>query len=653
MLFSIFFLALAAVGCAASIRLWEWGGAPDDSPGRFEAASSAGLLSLGLAVAISWSLALFHVLGRWTLLGAALAVFTLAWPTLARLRTRFTTQFVPTRGHALVVLAVAPAALWVAYIVVRGTVVFPFPHDALAYHLPKALFIARAHGYAFFDAPELRLSTFPANYELLLADVITLDGTDTLTGVVGVLAYLLFGATVAGLTERWWGKGTLHVVATTMLSLAMPTVLLGSGAHKNDVLLAACIVAAAHFAARWAVRGERAALLLAMIAACLAAGTKVNGLVLVGALAPLGLWRIRAGWRRANARASRTAIWLGAGLLLFFALGGIAYAYNFVHLGRPLVASKPNGYGDWRNLWMFPYLAFARPLSSNGASWVPWKHAYWFWPQWDLHFSTYGLQSTLALLAMPFALARYRKAGQATERALASLASALAWFAMLPVSVENAPVGFFEGIVRYTLFFPPILLAWTVAPAIKELAESARGRTLAGWGVAGSSAVYLYMAVNAAIGDTYAPFSFVAAAFVDPKYSRTSVTWTVRAASWVDANAAPEDSIAFDGAFDSWIYPAYGADLGRKVVFLHSEQGEPVVIPPNVKWVAIDRSWSCVFGHPKFVDFSLASWGRYILRGKPLPEDLIVYRQLVADPAFRLVYRDEKANQAVFARIDH
>jgi hypothetical protein len=248
---------------------------------------------------------------------------------------------------------------------------------------------------------------------------------------------------------------------------------------------------------------------------------------------------------------------------------------------------------------------------------------------------------------MPFAVTRYSKSGLAMERALASVAALLAWVAIVPSSFPQ-PVGFFEGLVRYTHFLPPILLAATVAPLVLELSHSKRWRSFALGAVIGTGVTYAYVAVRSAINDAYAPIDFVAAVFADPKYSRAIRTWTIRAGSWVDANAGPNDVIAFDGAFDAWIYPAYGAELSRRLIFLHADAAPPT-IPSDADWVAIDRSWSCVFGHPKFVDFGV--WSKYILRGKALPEDLVVYNQLLTDPRFKLVYRDDRANQAVFKRI--
>jgi hypothetical protein len=646
-LFVAFILAVLLAGRGLSARVWAWGGDPREAPGPFERAASTGILAFAAAVAIDWALALLHGFTRWAIVAASAALLLAFRRSLGVSGLRGLGRL--SRQDALLVAcAVEPFVLWIVYVLVRSTVVFPFAQDALSYHLPKALFVVRAHAFAFFDGPDLRLSAFPANYEMLLADAICLTGSDKLTGAVGVLAYVLFGFVVAGMTERWWGRGLWHVVAATMLALAMPTVVVGCGAHKNDILLATCLLAAAQWTSRWAVHGERAALLLALVASMFAVGTKVNGGVLAFSLLPAVVWRVRA-WRRGGGAPSprEVALWLGGCVGLFVLLGGAVYVVNVVHLGHLVPIIAPYGYGDWKNLWMFPYLAFARPLSGS-ASWVPWKHAHWYWPEWDFNFSTYGLASTLALLAMPFAIARYRSVGRSTERALATVALAVTWLAVLPMRVDQHPVGFFEGFVRYTAFFPVALLLWTAAPAVRELTTRDAARAWRAVAALGPALVYAYVALHAA-DDPYVPASFVGAAIADPKLSRTIRTWTTRAGSWVDANAAPDDVVAFDGAFDAWIYPAFGATFGRRLVFLHSDGRGPVAIDDDVRWVAIDRSWHCVFGNPQFTDFSV--WDEFILRGEPLPEDLAVYQQLLGDPRFELVYRDARTNQAVFRRV--
>jgi hypothetical protein len=408
------------------------------------------------------------------------------------------------------------------------------------------------------------------------------------------------------------------------------------------------LIAAAVWAARWATLGEVPPLVLALAASAMAIGTKPTAAILPLAFAPALVTRM------ASSRGKRTSVaqllrWstvaLGAGLLL----GGAAYLENLIVLHRPIGVIPGSGYGDWKNLWLFPFLVFARPLSSIDASWVPWLHEYWFWPEWDLFFSHYGLPATLALFVLPFAIARYRTSGRSRERLLASLAIVLVFFFALPARTPTPPIGFFQGMARYTFFLPPVIFAWTVAPAIRELA-STKVRRWTTAVVAGLAVLYMQTAIQAAVHDAYVPFDFVLAVDEHPELERTVRTWSLRAASWVDQNAGPDDVIAFDASFDGWIYPAFGKEQRRTLVYLHSDRGS-VTIPDSAKWVVVDRSWHSVFGNPNFKTMSLTNWRNYIFKGGPAPDDIAVFHQMRQDSRFRMVYRDKTANQAVFVRI--
>ena len=64
-----------------------------------------------------------------------------------------------------------------------------------------------------------------------------------------------------------------------------------------------------------------------------------------------------------------------------------------------------------------------------------------------------------------------------------------------------------------------------------------------------------------------------------------------RAATAFDAVAGPDEVCAFDVSYDTWVYPAYGRGWTRKVEFLKPAAGD-VVIPDDVRWVLVDRSWN-------------------------------------------------------------
>jgi hypothetical protein len=666
MLAGFFFFAMIVAAVPVSRRLWVLAPAGDRA-GPCERIASIGLVALALAVGIDWILAFTHLFFRGALVAVAAAL--VAWVVWDTTRERVVRrrsaekapplQDLPARrpGTLVSLVVLSPIGLWLAYIFWCGTILFVYLSDGLSYHLPKALFLVRHRGYAMFEGQDARLTTFPANYEILLADVIALTGKDTLTFVVSMLGFVLFGLMVAAVAERWWSTdhdghdGLLHVAAPTLLALAMPPALLATGAHKNDLVTNAAMLAALHWGARWAVTAQRPALVLAIAGAALAFGTKVNAGVLAIALVPCLVWRARAfalrKQRQGRGLVSELLPWVGVSLLAFLVLGGGVYVFNMVKIGRPIgVSESAGGYGAWNQLWQFPLIVFLRGLTWADQVWIPWLGVHWSWPQYDLFFAPFGTPTSLLLLALPLALWRYRADGRRDERALVSLMVVIAFVVTLPVRANHEPpVGFFIGIGRYVLSLPVIILLWTVAPFVRRL--STRRPRLAASAALLTSGVFVSYAVGCALRAPGAYLGFVRSVHDGLLPPRTLAASPKRAGQIVDERAAPDAVVAFEGAFDSWVYPIFGASLSRRVVFLHSDRG-PVKIPANVSWVAIDRWWHCAFGSPEFTDFS--QW-QHFLEGTPEPADLVVYNQLLADPHFQLVFRSDRTNQAVFMRI--
>jgi hypothetical protein len=210
---------------------------------------------------------------------------------------------------------------------------------------------------------------------------------------------------------------------------------------------------------------------------------------------------------------------------------------------------------------------------------------------------------------------------------------------MLPV--VSRPIGFFGTYPRYLIFILPIVYGWTAAPLAAELAGRWRRTLLAALAVAMS-----FYAVMALINDRFAPLEYVVWARKNPG---TRMVWFMpsRAASVADRRAAPNDTIAVDGGFDTWVWPAYGRQLSREVIFL--PQGtEPDAIPPKVNWVIVDRSWSALWSDPELTTMG-KMWGR-VGKGTPPPADVELFEKLRRDPRWNLVFRNPQANQAVFRR---
>jgi hypothetical protein len=671
------FFGLMAFGGYRAARPLTAGGSESRAAPSFALASTSALLALALALVLSWALALPRLLTRGSLLGGGLLVAVVTmWlggpPALGWRRRLEGARAIGARIAALgrakvdagsapgIAMALGWAALagWIAFALWRGATVFSPNHDAASYHLPKAALLALAHGYQTFDGPDARVSNWPCDYELLLADVILLDGTDAHTAWVSTASLVAFLLAVGALAERWWGHGA-PIVLAVLLTAGMTVVLLLADAVKNDLMAAALFVTAISLAARWATTGERGAAFLAFVSAAIMVGTKVSAPSLISALVPIATWGGIGQWRLGRRPGVARIALAGAGAAgLVLLLGGVVFVRNRFDVGR-IMPQDPGTfatYDGFSNLWRFPLLAFARPfVPSADAIWVPWQESYRYWGRHDLFFSEWGLSSSLLLFALPFGIARYgRRAGPGdaspTERGLASLGFLVAFLLFLPVGVPKIGVLATSGLCRYTIFLPVVVLLWTAVPAVGELcARRARSPLLAAGAVFGAVALFAGYAQNEARKDLYEPLDYVLGIADRPEERRVRRSGqNFRAGVVVDRIAASRDEIAFDGGFDGWSYSCFGAALERKVTYLHPERGSPVTIPEHAKWVVIDRISNVEFGDPRFL--ATGDW-RFLGRGTLTTEDRAVFEQLLVRPDFKLVYTDAEKNQAIFERV--
>ena len=226
------FLAVASsifvAGYGVASWLWERFGGEDEAP--FERATAGIVVGAALWIAANWLLAIPHLL-TFTSLAIVTGVF-IAASAATLYRRRLT---IPLTKKSLAML---PIGLWIIFILWRSSIVPPLSHDALAYHLPKAVMIMQAHGYETFRVADLRIVTLPSNYELLLADVLILSGSDRLTEWLGAIAYLAMLMLTGAFAERWWRADRVAIAASILAVAATPLFLLHSGADKNDLMTA-------------------------------------------------------------------------------------------------------------------------------------------------------------------------------------------------------------------------------------------------------------------------------------------------------------------------------------------------------------------------------------------------------------------------------
>lgn len=633
-----FILAIAvilAAGLGVSDRLWQSLDG-DAELGGSERFLSGAITGIALWMAANWILALTHLLTRASLVVVLVALAIVA--IVLRPRISF------PRLSFLVI----PIVLWALFALWKGAVLPPQSHDALSYHLPKAVMLMRAHGFGHFVAPDGRIAALPANYELMLADVLLLSGSDRLTEWINTIAFLLFLCSTAAFAERWWPQWPYRAAAALVTATA-PLLLLHSAADKNDMLVCLFAAAALLWGGRWSARGGRMAMLLMIVSLALAGGTKPNAGAIAAGLAPFLLIRIR------QIRVRDVAYTALVAVVAFVLLGGVSYIDNAVHTGVPMgvnIAGVKAGsglrieWGDFANLWQVPVLILIVPfVSYPSAVWVPWRHEYWFWPHYEIYFSHYGWLISILVLLLPLCVIRYRRNGDdlnRRERRAASLAGAIAVAIILPLHMH--PTGMFATLPRYMAFILPIVVAWSVPPLLHEI--QSRLPLLAWTLTCALTAIFAATTIDCAINDRFAPIDFVLVVARHPGTRR--VYFRDRAGSVADRMAGPYDTIAVDGGFDTWVYPAYGAQLTRTVIFL-PDGATPDSIPPSVQWVMVDRSWNQIWENPKLTD--MGKFWAYIGRGAPAPEEVQLLAALRHDPRWTMVFYDRYTNNAVFRRL--
>ena len=591
-----------------------------------------------------WILALTHTFtARALWIVAAVAV---AGASVVLLRASRLLHHELPRNAASKLLLLAPVGLWTIFALWRGAILPPASHDALSYHLPRALMMVRAGGFEYFPAADHRINAFPANYELVLASVISMSGTDRLTEWVSTAMFAAFLLAAAALATRWWPNKPA-VPEVILAVAATPILLLHSSADKNDLMASVFALTAILWGARWYARGGVLPMTLLVTSLVLSGGTKPQAAGVFLAVVPFLLIRGFREWRARRLSVRHVAA-TGAFSLGFFAIGGAAPYVMLLHRARGAAPGPPGGWGDFSNLWEVPILLLLAPFSrSIHGVWVPWRSEYWFWPRYEIFFSNWGIVFSLLLLLLPLGVVMsHRERGEsATERVAGSAIALLAAAVLLPVEVR--PVGFFSAMGRYLLFIVPVGICWVVPPLMTSLQRSKLTR-LSGIVATTLSIVFVLQASDLAVNDRFAPLEYLRYASSLPG---TRLIWfeANRAASVVDRMAGPDDTVAIAGSFDTWIHPAYGAGLTRPVILLpHDATGRD--IPDSARWVIVDRSWNVTWGHPELTD--TGKFWRYIGRGAPTEEDLRVYRALMRDPRFRLVYRNVRLNQAVFWRIE-
>lgn len=619
------------------------------------------VLSFASAVALSWALALGGLFeARWLLAGAALLGVASAVALRKSLASGFSrlanSPFLRTPVSPWGALAAAPIGLWFVFALWKGAVIPVVSDDALIYHMPKATLVFLTKAYRFAPATDERITFYPFNFELLVADVLALTRSDALTEWISTLAWLLLVVGAAALVSEVWGRGQ-GALGVALLTAAAPVGLLHAASHKNDLIAGFFAVAALVFLTRFAKEPRIETLVSCLVALAMGIGTKVPfgtaaGGVLV-ALAILATRAVRAG-RISLARLVTATLLAGAiGTVL---LGGVPYLENFWHTGHPF-GPNPTGRPPAlagneairpEHLWEFPILLLWAPFSPGTRTiWVPWNGESWFWADRYLLQSHFGAAFTLVALAGAVALWKSRRAAATLEAGprLRMLLLAAGIGFVLPALMPRSQKAEYSNGPRYLIYLLPAVAAATLPPLLERLrARAPRGGPAVL--VAGLSLHAAWYSFDVGRHDFLAPFSYVLEKRAHPEDRRT-LLFPLRGTGALDFVAGPKDVVAIDAGYETWLYPVYGRTFEREILFLRPENGV-VKIPDRAEWIVIDRASTLLWGAPGFDHMGRAF--DYFWKGRPTEDELRGLRAAVEDPRFEPVFYDSRHNQGLFAR---
>jgi hypothetical protein len=231
---------------------------------------------------------------------------------------------------ALVALA-AGGLLWQLLV---ALVLPPYAYDALSYHLPAVAHWVQTGGLSS-DPLSACCAYYALNADLLLAWPVALLGSDTLVGLVQLLAAVQCGLAAAGIA-RTVGASRAGAAACGALVVCTPALLAQAPTAYVDVIVTALVLSGLHGLARFAVTARLLDLAVPAVCAGLLSGTKGLGplwaVTLVATAAIVAALLVRRG--RLATRPAAGAV--GGVVVVCLVLGAWWYVRSAVETGNPL-----------------------------------------------------------------------------------------------------------------------------------------------------------------------------------------------------------------------------------------------------------------------------------------------------------------------------
>ena len=273
-----------------------------------------------------------YVVGDALLLLACVSLWHVRGRPLPQLRSP---RLGALRAHPQVAVLGATVLVAVGYQAFLVVATPPNNYDSLTYHLPRVVAWLQQGHVGYFDAATARANAFPGNAELGILYTVALLGRDTLAALPQLLAELAVLVCVYG-TGRRLGFGRPSAVFAALLTATLSQFALQSVTTQNDLVVASFIAAAIYFV----LGSDRRELPLAALAAALAVGTKLTGLLALPLIIAAVLLLLP---RR---RVAELAAW---GVVAFAGFGAFWYVQNTVQTRHPLgVVAEADSYRPHR-----------------------------------------------------------------------------------------------------------------------------------------------------------------------------------------------------------------------------------------------------------------------------------------------------------------
>lgn len=242
-------------------------------------------------VAVTLALSVARSLFSWTvLLGLALVLLAALGPWLRRAPT----QTSLLRGLAalrsglrdpIVAVLAITGAIGLGYCAALGLFTPPNDWDAMTYHLARAAFWIQQHAVAYVaDSPFAPINAYPPNAEIGALLTLILSGGDRYVGVVQFVALLATATGIYGIGRRI-GLDVPAALFGALAFLTLPVVVLQGWTALNDLVVASFLVAATYYL----LGTTRVELSFGGLALALAVGTKFTALIALPLVALVAL----------------------------------------------------------------------------------------------------------------------------------------------------------------------------------------------------------------------------------------------------------------------------------------------------------------------------------------------------------------------------